>query len=45
VIVGYRKSGRIDAVATISRDRDSLLAEAAMERGDAAAVEGLFASS
>ena len=35
----YRKSSRVLAVATIGRDRLSLAVEAAMERGDTAAVE------
>jgi NADPH-dependent 2,4-dienoyl-CoA reductase/sulfur reductase-like enzyme len=33
-IVAFRKGGRIAAVATVFMDRESLLAEAAMERGD-----------
>jgi NADPH-dependent 2,4-dienoyl-CoA reductase/sulfur reductase-like enzyme len=37
----YRKAGDIVAVATIGRDRVSLAAEAAMERGDRAALEEL----
>jgi len=38
-VVSYRQDGRIAAVATIFRDRESLEAELAMERGDAAGVE------
>ena len=38
-LVAYRQSGRVQAVASIYRDRESLLIEAAMERGDDAAVE------
>jgi hypothetical protein len=34
VIVGYRKSGVIRAVASIYRDRDSLRAEHALATGD-----------
>ncbi len=37
-IVIYRSGGRIAAVATIFRDGESLAAELAMERGDAAAL-------
>lgn len=44
VIVGYRKAGRITAVASIYRDRDSLRAEQALSTGDqdtlAALLEG-----
>jgi NADPH-dependent 2,4-dienoyl-CoA reductase/sulfur reductase-like enzyme len=39
--VVYRHGGRIRAVLTIGRDKASLLAESAMERGDQAALEGL----
>jgi NADPH-dependent 2,4-dienoyl-CoA reductase/sulfur reductase-like enzyme/nitrite reductase/ring-hydroxylating ferredoxin subunit len=38
-LVAYRRAGRVLAVASIYRDRESLLVEAAMERGDDAAVE------
>ncbi|HYU31179.1 MAG TPA: FAD-dependent oxidoreductase [Thermoanaerobaculia bacterium] len=38
-IVLYRKDGKIAAVASIFRDVESLEAELAMERGDAAALE------
>jgi NADPH-dependent 2,4-dienoyl-CoA reductase/sulfur reductase-like enzyme len=41
-VVAYRAAGRVLAVASIYRDRDSLLIEAAMERGDDAAVEALL---
>jgi len=41
-LVAYRSSGRVLAVASIDRDRESLLVEAAMERGDQAAVEALL---
>jgi NADPH-dependent 2,4-dienoyl-CoA reductase/sulfur reductase-like enzyme len=37
--VFYRKGGRVAAVVTIGRDRASLDAEAAMERGDTGALE------
>ena len=37
--VTYRKKGKIVAVATIFRDRQSLEAELAMERGDEAKLE------
>jgi NADPH-dependent 2,4-dienoyl-CoA reductase/sulfur reductase-like enzyme/nitrite reductase/ring-hydroxylating ferredoxin subunit len=38
-LLAYRQEGRVQAVASIFRDRESLLVEAAMERGDEAAVE------
>ncbi len=41
-LVAYRRAGRVQAVASIYRDRESLLIEAAMERGDDAAVEALL---
>ncbi|MBL8949151.1 MAG: FAD-dependent oxidoreductase [Myxococcaceae bacterium] len=40
--VAYRKQGRIVAVATVYRDRDSLLAEDALGRGDQGALEQLL---
>jgi len=39
--VAYKKQGRIVAVATVYRDRDSLLAEDALGRDDQAALEQL----
>jgi NADPH-dependent 2,4-dienoyl-CoA reductase/sulfur reductase-like enzyme/nitrite reductase/ring-hydroxylating ferredoxin subunit len=41
-LVAYRETGRVAAVLTIGRDRSSLEAEAAMERGDEAALEALL---
>jgi len=41
-LVAYRQAGRVQAVASIYRDRESLQIEAAMERGDDAAVEALL---
>ncbi|HXL14847.1 MAG TPA: FAD-dependent oxidoreductase [Methylomirabilota bacterium] len=41
-LVAYRKAGKIRAVATIYRDIQSLQAQAAMDRGDAQAVEALI---
>ena len=41
-IVAYRQAGRVQAVASIYRDRESLLVEAAMERGDEAALEAIL---
>lgn len=41
-LVGYAHQGRIVAVASIYRDHQSLEAEAAMRRGDFAAVARLF---
>ncbi len=38
----YRKAGRVIAVATIGRDRVSLAVEAALERGDTAALESVL---
>jgi len=43
--VAYRAGGRIVAVATITRDRDSLLAEEAFARDDQAALERLLAGA
>jgi NADH dehydrogenase FAD-containing subunit len=40
-LVAYRESGRITAVATIARDRESLRAEVALERNDAAQLAAL----
>lgn len=37
--VAYRANGRVLAVATLGRDRAALAVEAAMERGDDAAIE------
>jgi len=42
--VVYRKAGKVLAVATVFRDGLSLEAEAAMERGDAAALNRVLAS-
>lgn len=42
VIVGYRKAGRITAVASIYRDRDSLRAEHALATGDQRALTSLL---
>ena len=41
-LVAYWKSGKIVAVATVYRDRDCLLAEDALARGDQAALERLL---
>ena len=38
-LVAYRSGGRVAAVVTLGRDRASLEAEAAMERGDEDALE------
>jgi len=43
-LVAYRQKGRIVAVASIYRDRDSLLAEDALGRGDQPALEQLMRS-
>ena len=40
--VGFERNGKIVAVASIFRDTESLQAEAAMRRGDFAAVAKLF---
>jgi NADPH-dependent 2,4-dienoyl-CoA reductase/sulfur reductase-like enzyme len=45
VMIGYRKDGVIQAVATIYRDVDSLRAEQALFNRDPGALEELFASS
>lgn len=42
VLVGYRKAGRITAVASIYRDRDSLRAEYALATGSQRALTSLF---
>jgi len=41
-LVAYRQGGRVQAVASIYRDRESLAIEAAMERGDEGGVEALL---
>jgi apoptosis-inducing factor 3 len=41
-IAAFRKGDRIAAVASVFMDRESLLIEAAMERGDNAEVERIF---
>jgi len=41
-LVGFEDAGKILAVASIFRDAESLRAEAAMRRGDFAAVASLF---
>ncbi len=43
-LVAYRQKGRIVAMASIYRDRDSLLAEDALGRGDQSALERLMRS-
>jgi NADPH-dependent 2,4-dienoyl-CoA reductase/sulfur reductase-like enzyme/nitrite reductase/ring-hydroxylating ferredoxin subunit len=43
-VVVFRSGGRIAAVATVWRDKESLEAELAMERGDAAALEAAVRS-
>jgi 3-phenylpropionate/trans-cinnamate dioxygenase ferredoxin reductase subunit len=40
--IGYADGERIRAIATINRDRDSLLAERAFETGDQAALRALL---
>jgi len=42
VMVGYRKAGRITAVASIYRDRDSLRAEHALATGDQRSLASLL---
>ena len=44
-LVAYRSGGRITAVATIWRDRDSLLAEDALARDDQPALERIVAAA
>ncbi len=41
-LVGYRRDGRIRAVASVFRDGDSLRAERALREGDDDALEALF---
>jgi len=43
-LVAYRHAGRVAAVVTLGRDRASLEVEAAMERGDDAALEALVSA-
>jgi NADPH-dependent 2,4-dienoyl-CoA reductase/sulfur reductase-like enzyme/nitrite reductase/ring-hydroxylating ferredoxin subunit len=38
----YRSGGRVAAVVTVGRDRQSLAIEAALQRNDVAAIEGLL---
>jgi hypothetical protein len=42
--VVYRRAGRVLAVLTVGRDRQSLAVEAALERGDVAGLESLLRS-
>jgi NADPH-dependent 2,4-dienoyl-CoA reductase/sulfur reductase-like enzyme len=42
--VVYRRAGRVLAVLTVGRDRQSLAVEAALERGDVAGLEALLRS-
>jgi len=44
-LVAYRMGGRIAAIATIGMDKECLLAEAAMEKGDHEELERIVASS
>jgi NADPH-dependent 2,4-dienoyl-CoA reductase/sulfur reductase-like enzyme/nitrite reductase/ring-hydroxylating ferredoxin subunit len=44
-VIAYRDAGRIKAIATVYRDRDSLLAEEAFARDDQAALERLVAGA
>jgi hypothetical protein len=41
-LLGYRSGGRIVAVASVFRDRESLQAEALLERDDRAGLEALL---
>jgi len=41
-VVAYRKNGKTLAAASVNRDADSLRVQAAMERGDAGAVETIL---
>jgi hypothetical protein len=43
-MIGYRKDGVIQAVATIYRDVESLQAEQALAKKDPEALEKLFAA-
>jgi apoptosis-inducing factor 3 len=43
-LVAFRVGGKIAAVATIQRDKESLQAEALLEHGDQAGLEALLAS-
>ncbi|HEU5357755.1 MAG TPA: FAD-dependent oxidoreductase [Gemmatimonadales bacterium] len=42
-LVAFHRKGKVAAIATIGRDRESLLAEAAFERGDEVALSALVA--
>ncbi len=42
ILVGYRKDGRVVAVATVGRDLDNLRAEQALATGDQATLEELL---
>ncbi|MGH7627988.1 MAG: FAD-dependent oxidoreductase [Gemmatimonadales bacterium] len=44
-LVAYREGGRITAVATIGRDRDSLAAELAFERAEVARLDALASNA
>jgi NADPH-dependent 2,4-dienoyl-CoA reductase/sulfur reductase-like enzyme len=41
-LVAYRQAGRVQAVSSVYRDKESLAIEAAMERDDDAAIEALL---